>query len=123
MREAVWAAHPEGDLPTAVALASKLETTLAGWFGDDAATVTVMTARAWLTLCRRTDRYGTTELLIATALRCQAGPVPPQGRHDPYGPLLRKESPERAADLTGRLVDMLAILGKDDRRRDCLIGV
>ncbi|MFE6835111.1 hypothetical protein ACFVFI_09795 [Streptomyces sp. NPDC057705] len=34
--------------------------------------------------------------------------------------LLRKESPERAAELAGRLADMLAILGEDYRRSDVL---
>ncbi|MER6319346.1 hypothetical protein ABT237_37180 [Streptomyces sp. NPDC001581] len=70
--------HEEEDLPTAVVLAYKLETALAGSFGEDAATISVLTARAWLTLCRRTDRYGTTELLITTALRCQAARYRPE---------------------------------------------
>ncbi|MFJ8570388.1 hypothetical protein [Streptomyces sp. NPDC093514] len=127
MWAAVWAAHAEGDLPTAVALAYKLETALAGWFGEDAATITVLTARAWLTLCQRTDWHGTTELLITTALRCQAARYRPEAdtirtarnAHACWH-LLRKESPERAADLAGRLADMLAILGEDYRRRDVL---
>ncbi|MFE2879230.1 hypothetical protein ACFXG6_32760 [Streptomyces roseus] len=127
MWAAVWAAHAEGDLPTAVALAYKLETALAGWFGEDAATITVLAARAWLTLCQRTDWHGTTELLITTALRCQAARYRPEAdtirtarnAHACWH-LLRKESPERAADLAGRLADMLAILGEDYRRRDVL---
>ncbi|MFF3089974.1 hypothetical protein ACFVRB_33800 [Streptomyces nojiriensis] len=127
MWAAVWAAHAEGDLPAAVALAYKLETALAGWFGEDAATVTVLTARAWLTLCQRTDWHGTTELLITTALRCQAARYRPEAdtirtarnAHACWR-LLREESPEAAADLAGRLADMLATLGEDDRRRDVL---
>ncbi|MET9695102.1 hypothetical protein ABZY81_43200 [Streptomyces sp. NPDC006514] len=38
----------------------------------------MLTARAWLTLCQRTDRHGTTELLITTALRCQAARYRPE---------------------------------------------
>ncbi|WP_405827280.1 MULTISPECIES: hypothetical protein [unclassified Streptomyces] len=87
----------------------------------------MLTARAWLTLCQRTDWYGTTELLITTALRCQAARYRPEAdtirtarnAHACWH-LLRKESPERAADLAGRLADMLAILGEDYRRRDVL---
>ncbi|MDX3538835.1 hypothetical protein PV721_31765 [Streptomyces sp. MB09-01] len=127
MWAAVWAAHAEGDLPTAVALAYKLETALAGWFGEDAATITVLTARAWLTLCQRTDSYGTTELLITTALRCQAAGYRPEAdtirtarnAHACWH-RLRSEDREAAADLAGPLADMLAILGEDDRRRDVL---
>ncbi|MEV7512667.1 hypothetical protein AB0O57_32385 [Streptomyces sp. NPDC091201] len=125
MWAAVWAAHADGDLPTAVALAYRLETCLSGWFGEDAATITVLTARAWLTLCQRTDWHDTTELLITTALRCQAARYRPEAdtirtarnAHACWH-MLRRESPEAAADLAGRLADMLAILGEDDRRRD-----
>lgn len=127
MWAAVWAAHTDGDLPTAVALAYKLETALSGWFGEDAATITVLTARAWLTLCQRTDWHGTTELLITTALRCQAARYRPEvdtirtarNAHACWH-LLRREDPQAAADLAGRLADTLAILGEDDRRRDVL---
>ncbi|MFG2236050.1 hypothetical protein ACGFNX_39710 [Streptomyces sp. NPDC048723] len=34
--------------------------------------------------------------------------------------MLRKASPERAADLAGWLADLLAVLGEGDRRRDVL---
>ncbi|MGW0750790.1 hypothetical protein [Streptomyces sp. NPDC002587] len=119
----MWAAHAVGDLPTAVALAYKLETALAGWFGEDAATIT----GPGLALCQRTDWHGITELLITTALRCQAARYHPEAdtirtarnAHACWH-LLRKESPERAPDLAGRLADMLAILGEDDRRHDAL---
>ncbi|MEU5069104.1 hypothetical protein AB0G95_34255 [Streptomyces virginiae] len=130
MWASVWAAHTDGDLPTAVALAYKLETALSGWFGEDAATITVLTARAWLTLCQRTDWHGTTELLITTALRCQATRYRPEAdtirtarnAHACWH-LLRREDPQAAADLAGRLADMLAILGEDDRRRDVLARI
>lgn len=127
MWAAVRAVHAEGDLPTAVALACKLETCLAGWFGEDAATLTVLTARTWLTLCQRTDWHGTTELLITTALRCQAARYRPEAdtirmarnAHACWH-LLRREDPQAAADLAGRLADMLATLGEDYRRCDVL---
>ncbi|MFD9010387.1 hypothetical protein [Streptomyces sp. NPDC059552] len=114
-------------MPTPVAPAYTLETTLAGWSGEGAATITVLTARAWLTLCRRTDWHGTTELLTTTALRCQAARYRPgadtirtaRNTHACWH-LLRKEFPERAADLAGRLADMLAVLGEDYRHRDVL---
>ncbi|WP_328966209.1 hypothetical protein [Streptomyces virginiae] len=128
MWAAAWAAHRTGDLPAAVALAYKLETTLVEQVGDmHPATVTVLTARAWLTLCQRTELRETTELLIVTALRCRATRYRPEAdtirtarnAHACWH-LLRKESPEQAAALAGRLADMLAILGEDDRRRDVL---
>ncbi|MFF3087644.1 hypothetical protein ACFVRB_21715 [Streptomyces nojiriensis] len=112
MWAAVWAAHAVGDLPTAVALACKLEIVLAGWFGEDIATITVLTARAWLALCRRTDWHGTTELLITTSLRCQAARYRPEAdtirtarnAHACWH-LLMGEDPQAAADLAGRLAD------------------
>ncbi|MFF4448838.1 hypothetical protein [Streptomyces sp. NPDC001502] len=115
------------DAGAAAAFASKPETALACWFGEDAATVTVLTARAWLTLCRRTDWYGTTELLVTTALRGRAARYRPEAdtirtarnAHACRHPLGR-ESPERAGDLAGRPADMLAILGEDCRRDDVL---
>ncbi|MFZ3475730.1 hypothetical protein ACODT3_40155 [Streptomyces sp. 4.24] len=125
---AVWAAHAAGDLPTAVALAYKLEASLSGQFGDlDASTITVLTARAWLTLCQRTDWHGTTELLIATALRRQGAKYRPEAdtmrtarnAHAAWH-ILREEDPEAAAGLAAPLADMLAILGEDDRHRDVL---
>ncbi|MFD8633740.1 hypothetical protein [Streptomyces sp. NPDC059533] len=128
MWAAVWAAHAAGDLPTAVTLAYKLETTLGEHHGDmHPATVTVLTARAWLTLCQRTDRQGTAELLITTALRCRAARYRPEAdtvrtarnAHATWH-LLRKEDQEAAADLAAPLADMLAILGEDDRRKDVL---
>ncbi|WP_331723305.1 hypothetical protein [Streptomyces sp. NBC_00105] len=127
MWAAVWAAHADGDLPTAVALAHQLETALSDRFGEDTATITVLTARAWLTLCQRTDRYGTTELLITTALRCHAARYRPEtdtirtarNAHACWH-LLRREDPQAAADLAGQLADMLAIFGQDDHGRHVL---
>ncbi|MCX4784625.1 hypothetical protein [Streptomyces sp. NBC_01264] len=128
MWAAVWAHHAAGDLPAAVTAAYKLESALSGWFGEsDAATITVLTARAWLTLCQRTDWRGTTELLITTALRCRAARHRPEydtvrtarNAHAAWR-LLREEDPEAAADLAAPLADMLAILGEDVRRRDVL---
>lgn len=125
---AVWAARAAGDVPTAVALAYKLEVSLAGQFGDlDPSTVTVLTARAWLTLCQRTDWQGTTELLITTALRCQAAKYRPEAdtmrtarnAHAAWH-VLREEDPEAAADLAAPLADMLAILGEEQLHRDVL---
>ncbi|WCD91305.1 hypothetical protein KPP03845_200266 (plasmid) [Streptomyces xanthophaeus] len=100
---------------------------MAGWFGESDATITVLTARAWLTLCQRTDWRATTELLITTALRRRAA------RHRPEADtvltarnahaawyLLRQEDPEAAAELAAPLADMLAIFGEDDRRGDVL---
>ncbi|MFE2879199.1 hypothetical protein ACFXG6_32915 [Streptomyces roseus] len=124
MWAAVWAHHAAGDLPAAVAAAYRLETALAGRLGDlDASTVTVLTARAWLTLCQRTDWRGTTELLITTALRCQAARYRPEvdtrrtarNAHACWRQL-RRQDPQAAADLAGPLADMLAILGEDDLR-------
>ncbi|MET9323701.1 hypothetical protein ABZX75_26495 [Streptomyces sp. NPDC003038] len=127
MWAAVWAHHAAGNLPAAVAAAYKLESALSGWFGEADATITVLTARAWLTLCQRTDWHGTTELLITTALRCRAA------RHRPEADTvrtarnahacwhrLREKDPEAAADRAAPLADMLAILGEDDRCRDVL---
>ncbi|MFE2857380.1 hypothetical protein ACFXJO_40465 [Streptomyces lavendulae] len=120
MWAAVWAHHAAGDLPAAVTTACKLEHALSGWFGEqDASTITVLTARAWLTLCQRTDWQGTTELLITTALRCHAARYRPEtdtvrtarNAHAAWH-LLRKENPEAAADLGAPLADMLAILGE-----------
>ncbi|MFD9270937.1 hypothetical protein ACFWB1_26115 [Streptomyces goshikiensis] len=124
---AVWAHHAAGDLPAAVTAAYQLETALSGWFGESDATITVLIARAWLTLCQRTDWQGTTELLITTALRCRAARHRPEAdtvrtarnAHAAWH-LLREEDPEAAADLAAPLADMLAILGEDDRRNDVL---
>ncbi|MFD9475015.1 hypothetical protein [Streptomyces goshikiensis] len=125
MWAAVWAAA--GDLPAAVTAAYKLETALSGWSGESDATITVLIARAWLTLCQRTDWQGTTELLITTALRCRAARHRPEAdtvrtarnAHAAWH-LLREEDPQAAADLAVPLADMLAILGEDDRRNDVL---
>ncbi|MFJ6053395.1 hypothetical protein [Streptomyces sp. NPDC092307] len=62
-----------------------------------------------------------------TALRCRATRYRPEAdtirtarnAHACWR-LLRKESPEQATALAGRLADMLAILGEDDRGRDVL---
>ncbi|MFD8954632.1 hypothetical protein ACFV0B_37900 [Streptomyces xanthophaeus] len=125
---ALWSARAAGDGPAAVVLAHRLEAELQAAYGSlHPATVTVLTARAWLTLCQRTDRYETTELLITTALRCQAAKYPVQAdtvrtarnAHACWRQLMQ-EDPEAATSLAGSLADMLAILGEDERRRDVL---
>lgn len=86
MWAAVWSAHAEGDLPTAVALAYKLETAL------------VELVRRGRRHRHRADRPGMAHPLPAHRLARDHGaahhdrpalpgrPVPSRGRHDPYGP-------------------------------------
>ncbi|MEU8436924.1 hypothetical protein AB0F18_29275 [Streptomyces sp. NPDC029216] len=66
----LWAAHAAGDLPTGVRHAHRLEVELETAHGPrHPYTITALTARAWLTLCQRTDPAATADLLITTALR------------------------------------------------------
>ncbi|MCX4633085.1 hypothetical protein [Streptomyces sp. NBC_01443] len=68
-----------GDLPTAVVLAHRLEAQLEAEYGPSHSdTITVLSARAWLTLIQRADPRGTAELLLTTALRRQAARARPE---------------------------------------------
>ncbi|GGZ06309.1 hypothetical protein GCM10010343_35320 [Streptomyces avidinii] len=62
--------------PTGVALADTPGNALAGWFGEDAASVTGLTARARLTRCRCTDRHGTTERHVRGGTDVEFTPAP-----------------------------------------------
>ncbi len=127
MWAAVWAHHAAGDLPATVTAACELETALSGWSGESDATITVLIARAWLTLCRRADWHGTRELFIATALRCRAAQHRPKadmvrtaGNVHAVWHLLGEESPEAAADLAGPPGGHARYPRRDDRRADVL---
>ncbi|MFD8147376.1 hypothetical protein [Streptomyces sp. NPDC059708] len=117
---ALWAAHAAGDLATAVLLAYRLERDLEAAHGPrHPYTITVLTARAWLTLCRRVDPAATCELLITTALRRHAAGTQPEAdtlraarnAHALWAALTGSD-PEAAAALAGPLADMLAALGE-----------
>ncbi|MBT1189001.1 hypothetical protein HET69_34720, partial [Streptomyces sp. CJ_13] len=125
---ALWAAHAAGDLPTAVVLAHRLEVQLEAEYGPSHPdTITVLSARAWLTLIQRTDPRGTAELLITTALRRQAARARSEletaraarNAHAVWRNL-RDQDPEGAREMAEPLADRLAILGEDVRRRDVL---
>lgn len=76
---ALWATHAAGDLPTAVVLAHRLEAQLEAEYGPSHPdTITVLSARAWLTLIQRADPRGTVELLLTTAIRRQAARARPE---------------------------------------------
>ncbi|MCM2422645.1 hypothetical protein [Streptomyces sp. RKAG293] len=120
---AVWASRAAGDLTIAVARAHRLETAVTEQLGEShPAAVTVLTARAWLTLCQCTDLRETTQLLITTTLRCHAAQYLPEAdvlrtarnAYACWGRLLSLE-PQAAIDLAQPLADMLAILDEDER--------
>ncbi|WP_392895803.1 hypothetical protein [Streptomyces sp. LN699] len=125
----LWAAHAAGDLPEAFAEAHQLERALEAEYGHlYPCTVTVLTARAWLTLCRRSDWPGTVELLITTALRRHSIGARPQtdtaraarNAHAVWRLEVLPVDPQTALGLADPLADMLAILGEPALRRDVL---
>ncbi|THA53146.1 hypothetical protein [Streptomyces sp. A1136] len=120
----MWAAHGRGDLPTAVALASQMEVLLEDLHGPrHPYTITMLTARAWLTLCRRTDWPATVELLIKTALRRQAARAQPEAdtlraarnAHACWHVVAKRDT-AAAQSLAGPLADMLTALGLNELR-------
>ncbi|MEW2374249.1 hypothetical protein AB0940_33580 [Streptomyces sp. NPDC006656] len=117
---ALWAAHTAGDLPTAVRLAHRLEAELENAHGPrHPYTITALTARAWLTLCQRTDPAATAELLITTALRRHVASARPEtdtrraarNAHALWW-WLRRSDPGAACDIADRLVEALAAVGE-----------
>ncbi|WP_392900567.1 hypothetical protein [Streptomyces sp. LN699] len=125
----LWAAHAADDLPEALAQAHQLERALEAEYGHlYPCSITVVTARAWLTLCRRSDWPGTVELLIVTALRrhsigarSQADTVrAARNAHAVWRLEVLPVDPQAALGLADPLADMLAILGETALRRDVL---
>lgn len=120
-----------GDLPTAVALASQMEVLLEELHGSrHPCTITVLTARAWLTLCRRTDRPETVELHIKTALRRQAARAQPEAdtlraarnAHACWHVVAKRDTAAAEA-LAGPLAGMLTSLGLDELRDNVQVVV
>ncbi|MFD8025790.1 hypothetical protein ACFV6G_35925 [Streptomyces lavendulae] len=117
---ALWAAHAAGDLATAETLAHRLELDLEADHGPrHPYTITLLTARAWLTLCQRTDPAATADLLVTTALRRHAARALPEAdtrraarNAHALWVGLRVTDPEAARDLARRLEDTLAAVGE-----------
>ncbi|MER6393710.1 hypothetical protein ABT236_35290 [Streptomyces sp. NPDC001523] len=125
----VRAAHAAGDLSEALAQAQQLERAPEAEYGHlYPCTITVLTARGWLTLCRRSDWPGTVELLITTALRRHSIGARPQAdtvraarnAHAVWRLEVLPVDPEAALGLADPLADMLAIVGEPELRRDVL---
>ncbi|MFE2273343.1 hypothetical protein ACFXB4_29425 [Streptomyces lavendulae] len=118
---ALWAAHAAGDLATAETLAHRLELALEVDHGPrHPYTITLLTARAWITLCRDTDPVATVELLTTTAARRHAAHAHPdadtrraaRNGHALWAGLVRSR-PEAAATLAAPLADVLAMVGEE----------
>ncbi|MFD6879706.1 MULTISPECIES: hypothetical protein [unclassified Streptomyces] len=117
---ALWAAHAAGDLPTAVTRAYRMETALEAEHGPrHPYVITLLTARAWLTLCQDTDPAGTVELLLTTAERRHAAGARPESdtrraarnAHALWSALLHAD-PQAARTLAERLEEVLAEVGE-----------
>ncbi|MDA5284757.1 hypothetical protein [Streptomyces sp. Isolate_45] len=117
---ALWAAHAAGDLPTAVTRAYRLETALEAEHGPrHPYTITLLTARAWLTLCQDVDPAATAELLLTTAERRHtAGALPEvdtrraaRNAHALWSALVGTD-PEAAGRLARRLEEVLGAVGE-----------